>query len=71
MHDWGEDLTEDDQKVDLQQFRRHQRKFPWKLIKNLLVTILLAGLLYYLSKEIQRMQQPNPTPIDGIEVEVD
>ncbi len=70
MHDRGEDIEEEIE-INLNRYRRHERKFPWRLIKNLIVTIILATLMYILAQEISKMNAKEPQNLQEIEVEID
>lgn len=66
-----EDIENEGLEINLNRFRRHQRKFPWRLIKNLLVVVVLSTLLYLLAQEAAKMGENQPKSFDEIEVEVD
>ena len=65
------DIENEELEINLNRFRRHQRKFPWRLIKNLFVVVVLSTLLYFLAKEAAKMRENQSKSFDGIEVEVD
>jgi hypothetical protein len=71
MHDRSEDIEEEEIEINLSRFRKHERRFPWRLIKNLLVTIILTTLLYFLAQEVVKMNSKKPLNLEEIEVEID
>lgn len=65
------DIENEELEINLNRFRRHQRKFPWRLIKNLFVVVVLSTLLYFLATEAAKMRENQSKSFDEIEVEVD
>ena len=58
--------------IDLNRYRNHQRKFPWGLVRKLIIGIATVLLLYYFT---QQMAEANEKKEDEkpneIEVEID
>lgn len=48
-----ENMEQEEIKVELRQFKRHERKFPWRLLWRVIVAVLILGLLYYFSKLVE------------------
>jgi hypothetical protein len=44
--------------INLKQYKKHEKKFPWALIRKIIVVALMFGLLFYLSRTV--MSKPDP-----------
>lgn len=38
------------QKLNLKQFKRHERRFPWALVIRITVALITIGMIFYLSE---------------------
>lgn len=56
---------EEEEKVNLSKFQRHQRSFPWALIRKIAMAIIIIGLVWYASKVISEKKEK-----EGIELDI-
>jgi hypothetical protein len=57
----------EDYDINLGRFKTHQRKFPWSLIKKVIIAVVLIGLLVYLNRVLSNKEHKE----EGIEVDVE
>ena len=58
-------MIDDGEKIDLSRFKRHERKFPWALIRKIIIAAVLIGLSVYLSNTLKN------TSVKSNEIELD
>ncbi len=58
----------DENQINLQQFKRYNRRFPWSLIVRIIVALITIGLIVYLATIIQEKQEKT-APSFEIEIE--
>jgi hypothetical protein len=61
-------MSKEEAKIDLKRFKRHERKFPWALIRKILIAAVLLGLVYYLNTVLKNRKEETPEEFE-IEVE--
>lgn len=56
---------DDDQKINLSRFKRHERKFPWALVRKIIIAAILIGLTVYLSNTLrEKKNRSNEIQLD-------
>ncbi|UKN00530.1 hypothetical protein K6119_12385 [Paracrocinitomix mangrovi] len=68
-------MTSKKPKVDLSKYRNHQRKFPWGLIRKLIIAVVIIGLVYYFvdiieKRNEERLKQEYNSKEIEVEVEI-
>lgn len=58
----------DEERVNLRQYQRFERKFPWSLILKIIIAGLLIAAILYMTKMLETTET---APENGIEVEVE
>ena len=53
----------DEKPVNLKQYQKHEKRFPWALIRKIVIVLVLLGLLIYLSKTDSKDKSPQPNEI--------
>lgn len=61
---------ENEPEIDLNRFRKHQRRIPWVLIRKIVIVSVIIGLLYFF-KDLLKQKSTNQENQNGIEVEVE
>jgi len=41
---------QDSEKLNLSQFKRHTRRFPWALLVRIVVALIAIGMIWYVSE---------------------
>ncbi|MEX1002281.1 MAG: hypothetical protein WDZ35_09230 [Crocinitomicaceae bacterium] len=61
---------EEEYKLDLSKFRKHQRSIPWGLIRKVFIAIVFLVLFYYLFNTLQEKPGSEQKADEGIEIEL-
>ena len=58
--------------INLRKYKTHQKKFPWALIRKIVIACTTIGLMYYFINQSKKTQEPPVNnQVDSTEVEVD
>jgi uncharacterized membrane protein len=60
-------MEDDKPDINLKKFRKHEKTFPWSLIRKLVIAIILGGVLFYLYKTLEQ----KPKKINDTELEIE
>lgn len=63
-------MEDEDNKLDLSRFRSHQRKFPWILIKGIVMAIIIIFLIRLLTNTLEDKSLENKNDSDW-EIQID
>ena len=50
--------------INLARFKRHEKKFPWTIIRKLIIAIILLGLMYFAADSLKNAKN-NQNQIDA------
>ena len=46
--------------LDIRKYKKHEKKFPWGLVRKIIIAAILIGLFYYLQKEMRKNGSKGP-----------
>ncbi|MBN4073128.1 hypothetical protein JYT74_03695 [Crocinitomix catalasitica] len=62
----------EDPKVNLKPFKRHQRSLPWQFVVKIIMGIAIIAVLYFFSQMLMNSEPEDSAESDnGIEVEIE